>query len=229
MLQYFADYVAQNYEITTVERVRASHVKSFLASMDSKGRKARYVNDLLKVYKTFFNYLIREQIIDENPTAKVKNLKQPKVKILTFSEKEIRKLLNYFNGHSYLEIRNRAILAMFFDTGMRLTEVITLQEEQIHEDYILVHGKGNKERLVPVSPFLSKTLMQYNRAKESYFEGKLPEHCYFLSHHGKQLTQEGIGRKPSTKDDIPAIFYKHYPSFAAGQMNSGSFRNHDLT
>lgn len=91
--------------------------------------KSAYINDLLKAFKTFFNYLKREGHITENPTVKVKNMEQPKTKILTFCEDDIRKLLNHFNGNSFLKTRNRAILAMFFDTGMRLTEVITLRPE----------------------------------------------------------------------------------------------------
>ena len=84
------------------------------------------------------------------------------------------------------------MMAMFFDTGMRLTEVITLRAEQIREDSIIVHGKGNKERLVPVSPYLAKALLQYQMAREAYFEGKLPERYLFVSKTGKRLTQEGI-------------------------------------
>lgn len=191
-LVYLKRYLAEEYGIQEVEAVRSSHIKQFLVSLDDKGRKPRYINDLLKVYKTFFNYLKREGHIRERPTANIKNMKQPKVKIITFSEEEIRKLLNYFQGRSFLSIRNRTILALFFDTGMRLSEVITLCPEQIRDDTILVHGKGNKERLVPVSPYLAKTLMQYRMARESYFEGKLPERYLFVSNRGKKLTQEAI-------------------------------------
>lgn len=193
-LRYLRDYLAQEYGIKNVEQVKTAHIKQFLGMMDDRNRKPRYINDLLKVYKTFFNYLKREGHITENPTSRVKNMKQPKTKILTFSEDDIRKLLNHFSGNSFLSIRNRAILAMFFDTGMRLTEVITLKPQQIHDEYILVHGKGNKERLVPVSPYLAKTLMKYRMAREAYFEDKLPEPYVFLSNRGKKLTQEAIAK-----------------------------------
>ena len=119
-------------------------------------------------------------------------MKQPKTKILTFSEDEIRRLLNHFNGRDFMSIRNRTILAMFFDTGIRLTELMTLKPEQIHEEYILIHGKGNKERLVPVSPYLAKALMQYQRAKEGYFEGRLPEGYLFVSNHGKNKRRRAL-------------------------------------
>ena len=76
---------------------------------------------------------------------------------------------------------------------MRLSEVITMEAEQIHEDYILVHGKGAKERLVPVSPYLAKTLIQYQLVRERHFEGYIiPERFLFVSRTGKKLTPEAI-------------------------------------
>lgn len=193
-LRYLQTYLAGEYGIRNVEQVKAFHIKAFLGMMDDRNRKPGYINDLLKAYKTFFNYLKREGDITENPTLRVKNMKQPKTKILTFSEEDIRKLLNHFSGNTFLSIRNRAILAMFFDTGMRLTEVLTLKPEQIYDEYILVHGKGNKERLVPMSPYLAKTLMKYRMAREAYFEDKLPQPYVFLSNRGKKLTQEAIAK-----------------------------------
>ena len=102
-LRYLQNYLEQEYRIKSVEQVRTAHIKMFLAMMDDRQRKPRYINDLLKAFKTFFNYLKREGHIQENPTAKVKNMKQPKTKILTFSEDEIRRLLNHFNGKVFIE------------------------------------------------------------------------------------------------------------------------------
>lgn len=184
-LRYLQRYLENEHDLHEVEQVRCSHLKCFLAMMDDNGRKPRYINDLLKVFKTFFYYLKREGHIQSNPAHDLRNMKQPKVKIITFSEEEIRKLLNYYHGHGFLSVRNRTILAVFFDTGMRLTEVITLMPEQIFEEHILVHGKGNKERLVPVSPYLAKALLQYRMIRDTYFDSKLPEHYLFVSNRGK--------------------------------------------
>lgn len=193
-MKYLQRYLKEEFEVTTVEDVKSYHLKQFLAMMDDRGRKPRYINDLLKVFKTFFNYCKKEGHIKQSPAANVKNMKQPKVKILTFNEEEIRKLLNYFNKRDYLSVRNRTILAMFFDTGVRLTELMTMKEEQLHDEFILIHGKGAKERVVPISPYLSKALMQYLRVKEHYFEGRLPENYLFVSKTGHKLTQEGIAK-----------------------------------
>ena len=193
-LRYLQRYLEKEYGVKEVEEVKSYQIKEFLSMMDDKQRKPRYINDLLKVFRTFFNYLKKEGHIRERPTANVKNMKQPKVKILTFTPNEIRNMLNYFSGRDFLSIRNRTILAMMFDTGMRINEVITLCPDQIREDHILVHGKDNKERVVPVSAYLGKALMQYQMARESYFEGKLPERFLFVSRRGKKLTHEGIAK-----------------------------------
>ena len=113
----------------------------------------------------------------------------------TFSEDEIRRMLNYCNGRDFVSIRNKALLSILFDTGMRLNEVVSLKREQIHEEYILVHGKGNKERLVPVSPFLGKALMRYLVVRDSYFdERKIPEPYVFVSYRGNKMHQQFIGK-----------------------------------
>ena len=191
-LRYLLRYLEAEFQVNQVEEVRSFHIKQFLVDMADKGRKPQYINDLLKVFKTFFNYMKKEGYIKERPTAIIHNMKQPKVKIITFSEDEIRKMLHYYQGRNFLNIRNRTMIALFFDTGMRLTEVMTLRPEQIREDSIIVHGKGNKERLVPVSAYLAKALMQYQMVREAYFEAKLPERYLFVSKNGRKLTQEAI-------------------------------------
>lgn len=191
-LRYLLRYLEAEFQVNQVEEVRSFHIKQFLVDMADKGRKPQYINDLLKVFKTFFNYMKKEGYIKERPTASIHNMKQPKVKIITFSEDEIRKMLGYYQGRNFLNIRNRTMIALFFDTGMRLTEVMTLRPEQIREDSIIVHGKGNKERLVPVSAYLAKALMQYQMVREAYFEAKLPERYLFVSKNGRKLTQEAI-------------------------------------
>ncbi len=192
-LKYLQRFLIREVQIQDVEDVKKSHIKCFLGLMDDRGRKPQYINDLLKVFKTFFSYLEKENYIGESPTSAIKNMKMPKVKILTFSSKEIRDLLDYYKGRDFLSTRNRTMLALFFDTGMRLSEVILMEANQIHEDYILVHGKGAKERLVPVSPYLAKLLMQYQLIRNYHFEGyKLPEKYLFVSRTGKKLTAEAI-------------------------------------
>lgn len=108
-LKYLQRYLDNEFKVKEVEAIKSVHIKQFLSMKDDQGCKARYINDLLKVFKTFFNYMKKEGHIKERPTANIKNMKQPKVKILTFNSSEVRKLLNYFNGKSFLDIRNNTL------------------------------------------------------------------------------------------------------------------------
>ena len=183
-----------SFPLTSVEDVKPFHIKSFLSKMDDAGRKPQYINDLLKVYKTFFNYLESEGHIETSPAKRIRNMKLPKLKLRTFTEKNIMDMINYYNGRSFIEIRNRAMIAMMFDTGVRLSELMELVETQIHEESIVICGKGAKERVVPVSPFLSKALLRYTRARESFFRNSLHDKEFFLSRTGKKLTAEAVAK-----------------------------------
>lgn len=182
-LEYLAAYIEKSAGVTMIADVRSVHIKRFLVEKAEAGRKPQYINDLLKAFKVFFKYCHQEGHTSTDPCAKIHNVKQPKVKIRTFNEEEIRRMLNYYGGRTYTDIRNRTMLALFFDTGMRLNEVLTLKQEQIHDDYILVHGKGNKERLVPVSPYLAKLLLKYRVVRDSYFHiHHIPQSYVFVSY-----------------------------------------------
>ena len=134
-LRYLRQYLEDEYGIMRLEDVKPAHLKRFLLEKEELGRKPQYINDLLKVFKTFFRYCVEEEYLKTSPAAKVKNVRQPKVLIRTFNEEEVLKMLNFHNGHDFISMRNKAMLALFFDTGMRLTEVMTMKDEQIRDGH----------------------------------------------------------------------------------------------
>ena len=194
-IEYLISYLEEK-EIREIEDVRPHHLRSFMRVKQEQGCKPSYVNDLLKAHKTFFNYLEEEGIVSENAASKVKNIRQPRVVIESFSEVEIKAMLNYYSGADYMSVRNKTIIALLFDTGARCNEMIQMRPEDIARDYILIkHGKGGKERVVPKSPYLSKQLMRYERTRNGYFEERALKHNnLFLSKTGKPLTGEAVAK-----------------------------------
>jgi integrase/recombinase XerD len=84
-------------------------------------------------------------------------------------------------------------LAIAFDTGARNTEICSIMEADIKDNVILIHGKGNKERHVPLTPYLKKAVMKYQRIKKLYFENKhIPYQNLLLSRTGRPLTKEAV-------------------------------------
>lgn len=168
-LSFLNLYLATKDKLT-IEEVTAKDIRNFLREKQTAGCKPAYINDLLKAYKVLFSYLEEESYISTNVTNKVKNVHQPKTVIETFSEEEIKALLGFYKGNDFLGVRNKTMIALLFDTGMRCNEMILMKQEDVAEKYIIVkHGKGNKERVVPKSPYLSKQLMKYLRVRQGYF------------------------------------------------------------
>ena len=229
-LGYLERYLRDEYAIVQLEDVTSAHIKRFLLEKEEQGRKPRYINDLLKVFKCFFKYCVEESYLKTSPATRVRNVKQPKVLIRTFSEDEILKILNRFKGNDFLNLRNKAIMAIFFDTGMRLTEVLTLRIDQIRDDHVVVWGKGSKERVVPFSPYLARVLMKYRIARDAYFTAQniTPQSYVFVSYRGKKLTQEGVAKfmkkaaaEVGIREDIRVSPHTCRHTFAHLQLKNG--------
>jgi integrase/recombinase XerD len=227
-IDYLLRFLQEEKRTVHIEDVTSKDIKEFLVKMSKLGRSANYVNDLLKAYKVFFRYAFEEGYAEENLTKKVKNAKKPKVIIRTFTERELKKMSNFYQGHDYLTIRNKVIMMMLIDTGIRLSELTGMTEEQIKFDYIIIHGKGNKERVVPKSPLLSKWLIKYLAVRKSYFAYRVIPDNIFLSKNGKPLTNTMIdrivkdaGKGCDVSSDIRVSAHTFRHTYAQFQLRAG--------
>ena len=193
-ISYFLNFLEETHKVYELENVTPAHIKEFISAYQEKGRKPSYLNDLLKAIKVLCGYANREGYTSTVLTKKIKNVREPKVLIHTFSQKEISSLIHHYKGVKYLDIRNRAILMILFDTGIRITELLDMRLEQIQENYFLIHGKGRKERIVPKSAEVGKWLVKYISIRESYFWYRSIDDYVFLSKNGKRLTEEAISK-----------------------------------
>lgn len=192
-LNKFRHFVRENFEVILFEDLKPYHVKQYISSLQERECKPAYINDLLKAVKCMCTYAQREGYSEEILTKRVRNVKQPKVLIHTFNSKEILRMIKYFNGSDYISIRNKMILMIFFDTGIRLSELTNMKLDQIQDSYFVIYGKGRKERVVPKNPAVGKFLYKYLTAREKYFMARNCEDEYvFLSKNGKRLNNEAI-------------------------------------
>lgn len=227
-IDYLLRYLNQEYAISHIEDVESRHIKAFLLNMSRMGRTANYVNDLLKAFKVFFRYAFNEGYTPSLLTEKIHNMKKPKVIIRTFSEQELKRMSTYYQGHDYLTIRNKVIMLLLIDTGIRLSELTTLTAAQIKHDYIIIHGKGNKERVVPKSPLLGKWLIKYLAVRESYFAYRVVPENIFLSKNAKPLTNTMIdhivkeaGQACGISPDVRVSAHTFRHTYAQFQLKAG--------
>lgn len=190
----FAKYTVDELGIDDLEEVRPVHIKNYLNYLSGKKRKAIYINGILKNIRSFFKYCSNEGYC-ANVSLKVKWLHEEDYIIKTFEDEHIKEMLAYYKGNDFLSIRNRTIIAVLVDTGIRNSELCNLSIADVKESIIYVFGKGAKERIVPISAQLKKMLIKYERARTSYLKDDILKYNnYFLSYRNKPLTVEGIER-----------------------------------
>ncbi len=188
------NWIESEYKITEIESIKRNHIKGYLQYKQSLGLKPTYINGIIKNIKAFFNYLVREEYIDRSPSEKISLQKEEKVLIQTFSPDEVKRMIDVYSSPNFLSARNKCIITMLFDTGIRNYELCSIKCDNIKERTILIHGKGNKQRLVPISPILRKTMLKYEAIREHYIKERYQNEYYFLSQKGKMLTVESVER-----------------------------------
>ena len=191
-LNLFLRFCEEETDATDVEDLSLAVVRQFSLYMSKRGRKGSYINGLLKVAKSFIQYCYEEEYGGFNTKKNFKWGKQDKAVIMAFKPSDVRQMLKSCRGGDYINIRDAAILTMLFETGVRCWELCCIQKKDIHDDFIIINGKNHKQRVVPITPVLRKALLKYDTAKENYFAFKNIDDYYFLSFHGRQLTNSAI-------------------------------------
>ncbi len=187
-LNLFLRFCGEMEGIQEVEDLSLFVVRQFAKHMVERGRKGNYVNTVLKAIKSFIQYCYDEGYGGFNTRKNFKWCKEEQPVIRTFKAADVRRMMNSCKGNDYLSLRDTAIMTLLFETGIRCQELCTVHAEDIHDDFIIINGKNHKQRVVPITPILQKSMLRYEAARENYFALKTVDDAYFLSFHGKTLT-----------------------------------------
>ncbi|MHC1747067.1 MAG: tyrosine-type recombinase/integrase [Cellulosilyticaceae bacterium] len=228
LIGLFLTFLNNEYDVTKLEQLSHVHLKAYIKLKQEQGRKPSYINNIIKALISFYNYLVDEGYASENLARKVKRQKVDKTVIKTFTDKEVKNMIEVFSFKNYMNARDRCIITMLADTGIRNHELCQMKFEDIKEDYILIFGKGKKERYVPISPYLKKTMLKYSQVRDTYFKDYPYLPHYFQSFRGNPLTIEAIervvrlaGKKAGVSTDIRCSPHtlRHY--YAQAQLRNG--------
>lgn len=155
-----------------IEDIRSIHIKKYIQHQLDKGLKPVSINTIIKQLKVFFDWCVKEDIISKNPMDdKIKLLKQGKTMIKTYSDANIKALVSYYNGISYLQVRNKTMIIILVETGIRNSELRNIKLDDLIDDVIIVKGKG-RTRTVLISMHLQKQLKKYMRIRNQYPKAK---------------------------------------------------------
>lgn len=191
-LGLFLRFCTERAGIEDVEDITLGVVKQLMQFLVAQGKKGTYVNTVLKTSKSFIQYCYNEGYGGFNTRRNFCWCKEDKPVIVVFTPAHVKAMLRDCGGYDFLSIRDKAILTTLFETGVRCLELCCIKPEDIHDDFIVINGKNHKQRVVPITPILAKSLMKYDDAAKRYFTLKSIDDYYFLSFHGRQLTNAAV-------------------------------------
>lgn len=178
--------------IYDVEDITPSHIKAYTKVYVDAGHKGTYINGFLKNIKSFIQYCYEEDYGGFNTRGRIKWVKEEKPVINVFSPEDVKRILRNCSGSSYLDSRDKCVITMLFETGIRCWELCCIKPEDIHEDFIIINGKHHKQRVVPITPVLKRAMIKYETMKDKHFAYKTIEEEYFLSFRARKLTVEAV-------------------------------------
>jgi integrase/recombinase XerC len=182
-LKQFFTYLREQFSMPSpaLAEIAPSFVRSWLASLKENKNSAKTINRKISSLKSFFKYHLRTGQLEQSPMATIISPKTPKRLPVYVEQKDTETLFNHVEFPDTWSGRTeRLILAILYNTGMRRSELINLKESQVNTaaNNIKVLGKGNKERVIPVSPALIKEINDYVAQKARTLER--PDRVYLL-------------------------------------------------
>ena len=150
-------------------------IRGFLLALKGKGLSTKTVVRDLVAIRTFFRFLIQEEILEANPVEEIESPKMAKTLPEILTLKEVEQLLEQPDIRTPLGIRDRAMLEVLYATGMRVSELVQLPAHQINLEsgYVVIYGKGAKERMVPLgSEAMKRVILYLQTARPRLAKGK---------------------------------------------------------
>ena len=169
-LEQFSSFLKKQYEIEDLLSVNSEIVRSYIIDLKDTGLKNRSVNRKVSALRSFYNYCLREKQMRVTPLLGVKSLKQPKELAKFVPEHDIKKM-HFEQNDDFVVRRDEVVFEILYQTGMRQAELRSVQDEDVDNGAktIKVHGKRNKDRIIPIGEELLNMINYYMKIRDSRF------------------------------------------------------------
>ena len=221
-LQGFNKFIAG----TELEKIDYLDLRKYLAVLKEKNFRNRTVGRRLSALRTFFRFLTKEGYLKTNPMLMLSNPKLDKHLPLFMTEEEVYKLIESAfakTDKDILGLRDRAIMETFYSSGLRISELVGLNLEDIDfiSGILKIRGKGKKERIVPIGETALLAIKKYLDKRKKQIE------AVWLNNHNRRITTRGVRfvlvkylSVSGTKPGVSAHTFRH--SFATHLLNRGA-------
>lgn len=224
------NYLEVKFGGMTAEKVRLAHLKDFVKWLNEEGVSPRTQARTISGIKSFYKYLLLEEVTDIDPTSLLEAPKVGRKLPDILSVDEIDKLINAVDIYKSEGQRNKAILEILYGCGLRVSELVNLRISDLHFDkgYVRILGKSDRERLVPIS---RRAIDEVTAYKEGYRTSlkidPVDEDILFLNRRGKKLSRvmiftiiKNLADKVKLNKKISPHTFRH--SFATHLIDGGA-------
>lgn len=211
---------------TDLATLKINHVRRYIAQLHGQNLSGKTIARMLSSWRGWFDYLIERHGFTHNPIIGLRAPKSAKTLPQALSIEQAVQLVN-IKGDDILSVRDHAILELFYSSGLRLAELVSLNLEQLDlaEGMVTVTGKGNKTRIVPIGSHALTALRAWLLQRESLLTPQSEEKSLFISQRGQRLSARNIQYRLKTwsiKQGIHASAHPHMlrHSFASHVLQS---------
>jgi integrase/recombinase XerC len=228
-LEQFSEFLTSAYDISNVLEATHHMVRSWVVQLMEAGSTSRTVNRKLSTLKSLYKYAVRQRELEVNPMAMVVSPKSSK-RLPQFVEQSKMNILftQDLFGDDFPAMRDRLILELLYNTGIRLSELVGLKDSSVQVDSIKVLGKRNKERIIPINKKLSQLISSYQLVKSELWSGSADR--LLLTDSGNKLYEKFVYRKVNYYLGCITTAQKKSPhvlrhTFATHMLNNGADLN----
>ena len=188
-LRDFTDYTETNYGRLPLEEISHPIIRGWLASLKANGMTSKSINRKISTLRSFFKYCLKNGLVKSTPMTNIISPKSGKRLPVFVRESETMELLETLSSatEDWKSLNAKMLFTLFYTTGMRLSELLNLRDRQLDAGrrQVKVLGKGNKERILPLSKEVVEMIKEYQQFKKKQFEKT--EEYFLVTEKGKKL------------------------------------------
>jgi len=231
-LRDFGNYINKQYGNILLKDIHHAFIRGWLAGLKEQRLTSKSINRKISTLRSFFKYQLRTGKLEVSPMTNVMTPKNSSRLPVFIKEQETKELLRALSGitEDWKTLNAKMLIILLYNTGMRVSELINLREKQLDlgRSQIKVLGKGNKERIIPVSKELAKSIDNYRELKKKEFEKT--DDALLVTEKGKKLypkyayllVRQSLADTGTLDKKSPHVL-RH--TFATHLMNSGADLN----
>ncbi len=227
-LLQFCNFLQTTPEQLDPKTISAVQIQQWVLLIMSAGGSARTLSRKISTLKSFWRFLLTRSYVSQNPTLKIILPKTKKPLPAFFKDSEMNAVLdNPFIPDCFEPVRDQLIINLFYQTGIRLTELINIKDSDIdlNEGNLRVIGKRNKQRIIPIGKNLTENIERYISLRNE--EVKVPEPELFVRQNGKKMYPKMVYNLVHNTMSEVSSMHKRSPhmlrhTFATGMLNGGA-------